>query len=323
MKLDLTQFWRQSQLMSIYLISSDEPLLKQEAAQRLRELASEQGFNERKTFDVGTGFNWQVLCDEANSMSLFSEKCLLELRLGDKKAGTPGSKAIQEYIANMPTDKILLITCNKLDAASSKSKWVKAIESNGAWLPIWPLEGAQLQRWISQRLKTANLTTDNAGLNLLAEQTEGNLLACAQEIEKLSLLHEGDISADDIRHAISNNARYDVFDLSDAWLQSDNKRFSTVLRRLQEEGTEPTLVLWALARDCQQLTQIAAAGGSESSMRQFGVWQKRMPLIKQHLSQHTLSDYSSYLKQIAQIDKLSKGLAKGNVWDAFENLLSV
>ena len=67
-------------LAPVYLISGDEPLLVQEAADAVRTAARSQGVDERELFHVDPGFDRQALLQSAGSMSLFASRRLLELR---------------------------------------------------------------------------------------------------------------------------------------------------------------------------------------------------------------------------------------------------
>jgi len=68
-------------------------------------------------------------------------------------------------------------------------------------------------------------------VDLLAHLMEGNLLACAQEIDKLAMLFgAAEVGLDDIEGNLSDNARYNVFALADASLRGERSRlrgFST------------------------------------------------------------------------------------------------
>ena len=72
----------QKGLKSLYTLHGDEPLLIQEAADAIRAAARSQGFAERSSHTVsGARFDWSAVLAAGGSMSLFSEKQLLELRI--------------------------------------------------------------------------------------------------------------------------------------------------------------------------------------------------------------------------------------------------
>lgn len=322
MKLTLNQFYQHDKCYPVYLISGDDIFLRQQACDHVRQLVQQQGFTERQILDVTGRFDWQQLAQAADNFSLFSEKTCIELRLNQAKLGIPGSKAIKTYLQSMPDDKLLVISCPKLDRATSKSQWLTAIVQQGVWLPIWPLNNNELRHWLRQQLAAHQLTLDNNALDLLLAQTEGNLLACTQEVEKLSLLFDsGHLSIDDVQQVIADQAHYSVFDIIDAWLSADTVRIVTILKRLREEGTAITIILWALAREVQQLLTIASSSNQQQAIQQLRLWPQRVPLLTQHLQRHSLASYQQLLRQIAKLERIIKGLQVGNAWQYMERLL--
>src|SRR5690606_6436596 len=96
----------------------------------------------------------------------------------------------------------------------------------------------------------AGLNADPQAIEILCAKTEGNLLAAAQEIEKLKLLSDTThIDAHTMASAVTTSARYDVFGLTDKALSGDSRAAVTHLQGLRTEGTEPTIILWALSRE--------------------------------------------------------------------------
>jgi DNA polymerase-3 subunit delta len=86
-------------LAPVYVISGDDPLLCQEAADAIRAAARQQGFDERQVFAADASFDWGTLLQAGASMSLFAEKRLLELRLPSGKPGDKGAAALIENTA--------------------------------------------------------------------------------------------------------------------------------------------------------------------------------------------------------------------------------
>lgn len=307
-------------LSPIYWLSSDEILLLQEAAEIIRTAAHQAGFQERKTFQVETGFNWNDLLIEANHLSLFSSQRLLELQIPDNKFNDDAKNFLITYSQNPPTDKILLIKTAKLDAKIQSAAWFKQLESRIVLIPIWPIDAAQLPRWIANRLQQVGLRTNAIGIQLLAERTEGNLLATQQAIEKLRLVYGSkEISAEDMSAAITDNMRFDVFNLVDYALQGDSKHVIRILVTLKNETIEPSIILWALTREIRNLiaiSQAITAGQSfEQTALQYKVWEKRRLLIKNTLQRCSIKKLQALLCQASDLDRMIKGAARANIWD--------
>lgn len=315
----------QSTLLPIYLISGDEPLLAQEAADALRVAARSQNYTEREVLDAGSSFNWGQLRGASQSMSLFSDKKILDLRIAGK-AGKEGSQAICEYCETASDDTLLLITCGRLDSAALRAKWIKAIEARGALIQIWPIDRQQLPRWLQQRAQKAGLNLDRAALDVLADRVEGNLLAAAQELEKLHVL-AGDkpVSAEAVNSLVASSARYDVFKLIDSLLQGQTNIALRMIHSLQSEGAEGIPLMGAISRELRNLHQcaqlIANGDGIDRVLDKAGVWDKRKPLYKQTLARLSEAQLAALLSFAQEIDLCQKGQRAGDAWQLIDQLV--
>ena len=314
------------QLVPIYLVSGEEPLLIQECCDQIRAAARKQGFNERDLYHAEASFDWGQLLSAANSLSLFAEKKIIELRMPSGKPGDKGGKILQEYAESPAPDNLLLIVTDKLDSATQKSKWFKAIEDAGQHIQVWPVTIAQLPRWIGLRLQSVGLRADSDAIELLVSRIEGNLLAAAQEIEKLKLLaHNNHISYELMASVVADSARYDVFGLADKALHGDARAAVKTLQGLRSEGTEPINVLWAITRDIRTLVQIsqALAQGKhfDWAAKQAGVWEKRQPLIQAALRRLKPAHLQQLLRKANGIDKAVKGMRNAEPWDELLDLV--
>lgn len=295
----------------LYLVSGDDFLLVQEACDTIRKHTAAAGYGEREIFYIESGFNWEKFLSSANNSSIFGDRVLIELHL-KSKLNDSGSKTLQNYAKKPSPDKILLIITNKLDAAQQKTSWFKAIDTHGIILPIWPIEPAQLPLWIANRLKQAGFKTDQQGIQLLADHISGNLLAAIQEIEKLRLLYgSGNLTNDQIRAAITDNSRFNVFNLIDAAMSNNMATVNRILDNLKNENTEPTIILWAITHELRSLINISFALKQginvDQAMTQNNIWYGRKQLVKRTLSQYDLARLQNLLKYASNIELIIKG----------------
>ncbi|SDH69448.1 DNA polymerase III subunit delta [Pseudomonas panipatensis] len=332
MKLNPAQLAKhlQGNLAPVYVISGDEPLLCQEASDAIRAACRERDFSERQVFNAEANFDWGLLLEAGASLSLFAEKRLLELRLPSGKPGDKGAAVLIEYLQRPPEDTLLLINLPKLDGSTQKTKWAKAlIEGESAqFLQIWPVDAHQLPQWIRQRLSQAGLAASQDAVDLIAARVEGNLLAAAQEIEKLKLLADGNqLDAATVQAAVADSARFDVFGLIDAALAGEAAHSLRMLEGLRGEGVEPPVILWALAREIRQLGGIAQQFGQgvplEKAFAQCRppVWDKRRPLLTRALQRHSGSRWNQLLQDAQLIDAQIKGQAQGDPWNGLARLV--
>ena len=305
-------------LLPIYFFSGDEPLQMGEAADAVRRHAREQGYTEREVIHADKNFDWNELLMASNSMSLFAEKRVIDLRLPSGKPGKDGGAALQEYAARPPEDTVLLISSGKVDKRSQSAKWYTALDKVGVTLQVWPVEAPDMPRWLDQRLRSRGLQPEPDAARIIAERVEGNLLAAAQEVDKLVLLiGSGPLSAEQAEAAVADSARFDVFGLVDAALEGDAPRSTRMLDGLRGEGVEPILVLWALTRELRSLAEMAAKieGGKGLDGVLGQVWGKRKGPVKAGLQRHNKARWQQMLRRAARLDRVIKGAAAGNAWD--------
>ncbi len=270
------------QLHPVYLISGDEPLQVMESSDRVRACCRQQGYDEREIFDVDASFDWQLLKDEASSMSLFSSRRILEVRLPSAKPGREGGQALKAYASSPPEDTVLLITAGKLEAAQKNSAWFKALDQAGVVMQCWPVAADRLPAWIKQRFQSRGMQPGKDVIDYVCQRVEGNLLAAAQEIDKLNLLvGPGAVDIASVREAVADSSRFSVFELADSALAGEQARVIRILQGLHAEGIEPVLVTWALAKDIRLLASVAAnRDAADYALKQAGVWQNRLPLYR-------------------------------------------
>lgn len=331
MKLSPAQLTKhlQGPLAPVYVVSGDEHLLCQEACDAIRAATRAQGFSERQVLNAESGFDWSLLIEAGASLSLFAEKRLLELRIPSGKPGDKGAAALMEYLARPAEDTVLLVSLPKLDGSTQKTKWAKALidGKDVQFLQIWPIDAGQLPQWIRQRLAQAGLSADQEALELIAARVEGNLLAAAQEIEKLKLLAEGgQVTAATVQAAVADSARYDVFGLIDAALQGQAAHALHMLQGLRGEGIEAPVILWALAREVRLLANLALQYSQGVPLdRAFSqarppVWDKRRPLLSKALQRHSAAAWNQLLMDAQRVDAQIKGQAEGDPWIGLANL---
>lgn len=309
-------------LAPVYAVSGDEPLQQGEAADAIRAAARQAGYLSREIFEADARFDWSRLQEEANALSLFAEQKIIDLRLPSGKPGTVGSKALVEYCDNLPPDTLLLLTLPKLPLTS---KWMKALDKVGVIIQVWPVDEGQLPRWVQQRMRMAGLQAEPGVAEMLAAQTEGNLLAARQEIEKLALLFGNDrITQEQAAAAISDSARFDVYSLVDAALAGKAKRCTRIIAGLAGEGIPLPVVLWALAREIRALHAMAqdiATGASvQQALSRASVWKNRIPLVSAGLRRLDAQQWAELLQQCQLADAAIKGAIPGDPWLLLEQI---
>jgi DNA polymerase-3 subunit delta len=302
-----------------YLLFGDEPLQLAEAADAVRAAARAHGFSERTCLDADAQSDWSALEHAAASLSLFAERRLVEVRLAGEGVGADGAKAIRRYCDLAADDVLLLIIAPRLDWKTLSSKWAQALDAAGVIVQVRQPQGRRLQQWLLARLRRAGFQPTDEALALLAERVEGNLLAAAQEIEKLGLLREpGTLDAEALLAGVYDSARYDLFDLTNAAVAGDRARVDRVLRALHAEGTAAPLVLWVLARELRKLAAIAFAqanrGDIAAALREHKVPESRRSATLTAVRRLPLRRLWQLLARCADADLAIKGRSSAEPW---------
>ena len=310
---------KQKGLPPVICISGDEPLQMLECADQIRSFARDNGFDERLLLNVDRGFDWNQLRDATASMSLFSTKRLIELRLGGQKPGREGGAALTDFVDPPTPENVLLITMARIDKQGQQSKWYKALDKAGVTIQIWPVEADKLPAWIINRGRNMGkrISPDTAGF--IADRVEGNLLAARQELEKLCLLVDTpEIGIKEVMSAVSDSARFDIFSMIELAQAGKTERILRMIRGLRNEGVEPMSIfgamMWEFRRICSMAYEIKAGASREKVFAQYRVWQQRKPAVNALLNRMDLQALGGLLRQATVLDR-------ADPWELMENFL--
>ena len=256
----LEQHLRSGRLARCYVVCGDEPLLSLEAQDAIRAAARSQGYAEREVLHADARMDWSLLDQAASSLSLFSQRRLLEIRLPSGKPGKKGSEALQTHARRDGADTLTIVSLPRLDRATRSSDWAGALQTAGVWIDIASISRDRLPDWIAARLSRQRQSASRAGLDFLADRVEGNLLAARQEIEKLQLLYgEGELSVSQIQAAVLDVARYEGNSLPGAMLAGDRLRITRLISGLRAEGEPLPLLLWMVSEELRNLLRLKQA----------------------------------------------------------------
>lgn len=307
-------------LAPLYVVHGAGLLLALEAADAIRAAAVRAGYAEREVIVAETHFKWAELRQCGQNMSLFSSLKMIDLRIPSGKPGLEGGQALQDYCAALPADTVTLIILPQLDFTALKSKWFVALEDAGVVVTANDVALEELPAWIAGRLERQKQWVDQDGLIFLAQKVEGNLLAAYQEIQKLALLYpEGQLTFEQLSASVMDVARFDVSKLAEAMLQGDVARYAHILEGLRAEGCATPQILWVLADDIRSIAKVSTVlqrgGNVVGALKDARIWNVRKEAIGHAAKRMSPRIAQRALRQAAHIDKLIKGLRKGDVWD--------
>lgn len=306
---------------ALYVVHGDEPLLVQEAADAIRAAARKAGCDEREMFVAEAHFRWGDLLAAMASGGLFSARRLIDLRIPSGRPGVEGAAALVRHASHLGPDDVTLITLPRLDRAAQSSEWYAALAAAGVCVAVPTLGRTDLPAWISARLARSGQRASTDTLAFLADRCEGNLLAAHQEIEKLALvLPPGVLAHDAVERAVSDVARFEVRDLSEAWLAGDAPRTLRIVAALRDAAEPVTLALWQMTEDLRAATVVRAALREgvpmPAALRAARAWGSRQAALEKMVRRLTDRAGERLLRELADIDALAKGLGEGDPWDA-------
>jgi len=315
-------------LAPVYLIAGPETLRVLEAADAVRAKARAEGISEREVFDAdGRDFDWGRLQAGFNAPSLFSARRLIEVRLPNGKPGKEGAEVISDFCASPPPDVVLLITANEW-SKSHQGKWADAVGRAGVTSVAWAIKPHELPEWIERRLRGKGLRADPQAVQRLAERVEGNLLAAAQEIDKLALLVESGqvLDVEKMDALVADAARYDVFRLVESTFSGQPTAVLRMVAGLRAEGDAVAALMPIVIRELlagAALAQVQARGGNlAAEMKSRGIWEARQAPYKRALQRHPETKrWERFVAEAGLVDRIAKGRADGDPWLALERLL--
>lgn len=311
-------------LLPLYIISGDETLLIQETTDAIRKKVHQQGISERLRFMADSQFDWQDVMNEVQALSLFSDRRLFDIQID--KMSEKHSKALAQLADNLNPDNIILLTLPKLDSRTQKTKWFTKLESQGTFIQIWPIDTSRLPNWLQQRAKQMNLNISRDAASLLCERAEGNLLALAQELEKLILRYGTgiNVSEETIAESVSDSSRYSVYDLSDRILKGKVKDSLHCLQQLSAEGIDNNIVIWLLNKEVSLLDKLMPDmqnGNIRQACKKQRIWDKQIPLYETALQRHNPETIAYMQRYLALLDQTVKGLHVVDIHIGLRNLV--
>lgn len=298
-------------LHPFYMVFGEEPFQMAQCVYEIKQAAKKQGFDEVVKFNLLPGFDWQELLAQYNSMSLFSDRTLIEFDLNQLKPGTPGSQAFKSLTEYLNPDVIVIIKGCKAGQDIQRSAWFKALDKHGLFVPCYTLAGNHLHRWLDTQCKQLQLHLAHEAKTSLLEATEGNLLATYQELEKLSLLYKHEpIDQTQVLSGLLNQAKFDIFDLNTALLQGNSNTAIKVLLKLADDNIEPISIIWTFNKEAQTLLAIKLGMQTGQNMAQLfkqnNIWKNQQAATQQALERLTIERLQQIIHFLAEFDSAYK-----------------
>ena len=314
MELDYFKFINKPDIdkYKFFIISGDEPLQKHNVIEKITDVFKAKSF-EITRHDISE-HNHTELYNEADNMSLFAMDKLVQFTM-DKPPQKTFQKALVETLCK-PSDNIYLLIFSQLKKPSLSTKWFQNLSQNAIHIRIYDPNINNAIRIIKDEItKEDNLHLSDQAVQLLAQKTEGNLIATKQIIKLLGRQNNKSFDEQNIRPFLHEHTSYDVFDLSDAIIHQQRDKALTILNHILQENDKPPLILWAIKRELRILSQLkdSSANSQQRVYKDNNVWPSKQKFYSSFANRLTKQDILHNLKRCLDVDLAIKGVQKVNI----------
>ncbi|MDX7988333.1 DNA polymerase III subunit delta [Xenorhabdus sp. 12] len=311
-------------LRNSYLLWGSEPLLLQESQDSIRRVAEQQGFMEHFSFVLDNHTDWDEIFSLCQSLSLFTSRQSITLQLPENGPNAAMAERLVKLSELLHADILLILRGHKLTKAQENSPWFKALGQNGVYISCLTPEQNRLPQWVAQRAKNMGLSLENEANQLLCYCYEGNLLALAQALERLSLLYpDNRLTLHRVEDTVNDAAHFSPYHWVDALLAGKTKRAWHVLKQLRQEDTETIILLRTIQRELMLLLTFkrqSTAVPLKTLFDQHKVWQNRRPLLTAALQRLSQPDLRSAIHLLSQMELRVKQDYSQSIWADLETL---
>ncbi len=287
-------------------------------------MAAQHDFTEHFSFALDAHTEWDSIFSLCQALSLFASRQTLLLSFPESGLTAPMNEQLVKLSGLLHPDILLILRANKLTKAQENSVWFKALSPNGVFVSCQTPEQTQLPRWVSTRAKSLDLDIDDAAIQLLCYCYEGNLLALSQALERLSLLYpDGKLTLPKVEQAVNDAAHFTPYHWLDALLAGKSKRAWHILQQLQQEDSEPIILLRTLQRELLQLLTLKRRMDQvplRALFDQFKVWQNRRPIMTQALQRLSMPQLQQAVHLLTQMEIRLKQDYGQSIWPELETL---
>ena len=307
----------------LYILTGQDHYLLNDAALLIKKSWRQRGECDERTVQLNGPSDWELLREEANSYSLFSEFVLLDARCDKKTIEAAGKKIIQHYLQNINSRCLIIL---RAPHVPSKQLQLLANNEHTVLVQAYPLAPAELQRWITTQLSSHAIRHEQGVPALIHQYTQGNMLACAQVIDKLVLIaNEGELlTANMVLEQLSDQCDYQLYELADACLNGRADKAIHLLRQACDNKTEPTLILWLLSQEIRQLIQLnhllQQSMPLSTACSQLKIWPQRAKAYETTLQRLPLTQLQHLLQNCQQLDEQIKSVQSVTIWHGLERV---
>jgi DNA polymerase-3 subunit delta len=313
----------QKKIAPLYMLLGQDPYLLEESLGIIKCAIKKIYDYEEHIITVESPEDWNIAIEEANTYSLFSDISLLLIVFDKKTIDLKSKKLLIDYLGSVNPRCFIVIKAPNLPV-----KQVQALitQEHAIVLTLYPLNQTAMKNWITTELRQNKLNFDSGVPELIYQYTQGNMLACAQVIEKIKLSNETHkiITKQEAQEQLSDQCNHDLFELVEVCLQGFGDKAIQILRHAAQDKTEPTLVLWILTQEVRTIMQLTQLLQQQIEIKtasaKLKIWPQRINLYQACCKRFTESQLKLMHRYCYFIDEGIKSGSGTSAWRSLEYL---
>ena len=262
-KLDITKLnaeLKRKEIRPVYAVVGDELHLVSGALKIITDAVMGGGAESQSPAQfMGKEVDAEKINDTLRSVSMFSQNNLVIIREADKLKKDV-AEFLAVYCARPAPNSTLILEAEKLDG---RSKFMRAIEQNGAVVECKALYSNQIPSWINMEAGRHGKKISQEAAKFLADMIGNDLGQLKMSLDRLAIYvgNRALIELKDVEEAVAETAQRTVFELSDAIGMKQVDKAVSTLRNLLDAGQSPVFILNMIARHIRILTKAREIGG--------------------------------------------------------------
>lgn len=313
----------QKKIAPLYVLTGQEHYLLEDGLNTIKSVIKKSFDCDEKIITINAAEDWNILLEEANSYSLFSDIVLLNIVYDKKTIDAAGKKILTKYLSAINSRCYIIIRAPNLPA--KQLQWLYNQEQVVVVI-AYPLNAEAMKQWIVNQFKKYAFSFEPQIPDLIYQYTQGNMLACAQVIEKIALsnMANSKINSQQALEHLSDQCAHSLYELSDACLLGQADKAIHILRQAADNKTEATLVLWMLTQEVRILLQLSFRQQQnidfKTACSQLKIWPQRINFYQSGVRRLNTSILEQLLHYCKFIDEQIKSNLNTQVWNALEKL---
>lgn len=307
----------------LYILTGQDLYLIEDSLKTIKTAIKKSYDCDEKIISIQSPNDWNNVCEEANSYSLFSDAIILTVYFDKKLLDSTGKKILTNYLSSVNSRCFIIIVAPNVPVKQLQSL---SAQENVVISIAYSLSPENIKSWIATQLKNHGFTFDPLVPKIIHHYTQGNMLACSQVIEKLTLSCEphDKISVQQAQEHLSNQCDHNLFELIDSCLLGQSAQAIQILRHAANNKTEATLVLWMLTQEIRLLLQLSHLLQQKieikSACSQLKIWPQRINYYEKIGNRLSIKKLQQLHQYCSTIDERIKSNLNTHVWNALENI---